>query len=124
MVLLSEALFFNSKRETTRGLDLIALGSLDIIRAAVCFALESAIVGRRLTGRRLVRDRSRRSRYDRPDGYLMELKDHLFGQFRFPFMFMVIWALLIVSHNDKFRSALSRRMAWKPHHVCTVCSLC
>ena len=52
LVLLSEDLFFNSKRDTTRGLDLIALGSLDIIRAAVCFALESAIVGRRVTGRR------------------------------------------------------------------------
>jgi hypothetical protein len=47
---LREDLFFNSNRDTTRGLevdeDRIALGSLDIIRAAVCFTLESAIVGR------------------------------------------------------------------------------
>lgn len=90
LVLLSEALCFNSKRERTRGLDLIVSGSLDIIRAAVCFALESAIVGRGVAGRRLVRNRSQRTEDYRPDGCLMELKDHLFGQFRFSFMVMVM----------------------------------
>lgn len=53
-----ESLFFNSNRDNTRGLEegeegLIAPGSLDIIRAAVCFALESAIIGREVArGRR------------------------------------------------------------------------
>lgn len=91
LVLLREALFFNSKRETTRGLDLIAPGSLDIIRAAVCFALESAIVGRGVAGRRSLRDRSHWAGYCRADGVLMELTDHLFGQFQFSFIVMVIW---------------------------------
>ena len=91
LVLLREALCCNSKRERTRGLDLIAPGSLDIMRAAVCFALESAIVGRGVAGRRLVRNRSQRTENYRPDGCLMGLKDHLFGQFRFSFMVMVIW---------------------------------
>ena len=65
LVLLTEVFCFNSKRERTRGFDLIAP---DIIRAAVCFALESAIVGRGVARQWSLRNGSRRTGYYRPDG--------------------------------------------------------